>query len=77
MNIRVRDFPVVHEARRAAEHQLRYYREMMAQKTGLSDACACVGPQNGQPLCPCQMRGVIVRDGRYIMPERDLGPAVP
>ena len=37
-------------------------------------ACACVGPQNGQPLCPCAMRGVIVRDGRYIVPERDLGP---
>lgn len=18
--------------------------------------CACLGPQNGQPLCPCQMR---------------------
>jgi len=38
--------------------------------------CACVGPQNGQPLCPCAMRGVIVRDGRYIRPEQDLGPAV-
>ena len=38
-------------------------------------ACACVGPQNGRPLCPCAMRGVIVRDGRYIVPERDLGPA--
>ena len=39
------------------------------------EACACMGPQNGQPLCPCAMRGVIVRDGRYIVPERDLGPA--
>ena len=39
--------------------------------------CNCVGPQNGQPLCPCAMRGVIVRDGRYIQPERDLGPATP
>ncbi len=37
-------------------------------------ACACVGPQNGQPLCPCQMRGIVVRDGRYIRPEQDLGP---
>ena len=37
-------------------------------------ACNCVGPQNGEPLCPCQMRNVIVRDGRYIQKERDLGP---
>ena len=36
--------------------------------------CFCVGPQNGQPLCPCRMRGVIIRDGRYILPEQDLGP---
>lgn len=36
--------------------------------------CACMGPQNGEPLCPCAMRGVIVRDGRYIVPERDIGP---
>lgn len=37
-------------------------------------SCNCVGPKNGQPLCPCRMRGVIERDGRYILPERDLGP---
>lgn len=41
-----------------------------------SNACFCIGPQNGEPLCPCRMRGVIVRDGRYILPERDLGPVV-
>ena len=36
-------------------------------------ACYCIGPQNGQPLCPCQMRNVVVREGRY---KRviDLGP---
>jgi hypothetical protein len=38
-------------------------------------ACGCVGPQNGQPLCPCAMRGVVVKDGRYVRPEQDLGPA--
>ena len=37
-------------------------------------ACFCIGPQNGEPLCPCRMRGVIIRDGRYILPEKDLGP---
>ncbi len=36
--------------------------------------CGCIGPQNGEPLCPCRMRGVFQRDGRWIMPERDLGP---
>ncbi len=36
-------------------------------------ACNCIGPQDGQPLCPCMMRGIIERDGRYIQPEKDLG----
>lgn len=35
--------------------------------------CGCVGPQNGQPLCPCRMRGVQVINGRYVE-VRDLGP---
>ena len=38
--------------------------------------CGCVGPQNGEPLCPCQMRGVQVKDGRYVR-TLDLGPARP
>lgn len=37
-------------------------------------ACFCVGPQNGEPLCPCRMRGVQVRDGRYVE-TIDHGPA--
>lgn len=37
-------------------------------------ACNYIGPQNGEPLCPCQMRNVIERDGRYIKREQDLGP---
>lgn len=37
-------------------------------------ACFCVGPQNGEPLCPCQMRSVTVENGRYIR-KQDLGPA--
>ena len=39
-----------------------------------SSPCCCVGPQNREPLCPCKMRGVIKRNGRYIQPEVDLGP---
>ena len=40
----------------------------------VSNPCNCIGPQGGEPLCPCAMRGVIVRDSRYVLPERDLGP---
>ena len=38
-------------------------------------ACNCIGPQNGEPKCPCMMKDVAVRDGRYIQREQDLGPA--
>jgi len=47
------------------------YRQMDSQP------CFCIGPQNGEPFCRCKMRGVLIRDGRYIMPERDLGPVRP
>lgn len=33
--------------------------------------CHCVGPQNGEPFCPCRMREVKIVDGRYV---KDLGP---
>lgn len=41
-------------------------------------SCFCRGPQNGEPLCPCRMRDVIERGGRWIKVERelDLGPVV-
>jgi len=35
--------------------------------------CNCVGPQNGEPLCPCRMRNVARKDGRWVE-VRDLGP---
>lgn len=31
-----------------------------------SHSCGCIGPQNGKPLCPCRMRSVQVKDGRYV-----------
>ncbi len=49
-------------------HWRTYYGE-----TG-NHACFCVGPQNGEPRCPCMMRGLVQRDGRWIEPEKDLGP---
>lgn len=36
--------------------------------------CYCRGPQNGEPVCPCQMRDVKIVDGRYVR-ITDLGPA--
>ncbi|CAB4164376.1 hypothetical protein UFOVP826_30 [uncultured Caudovirales phage] len=38
-------------------------------------ACFCIGPQNGQPLCPCAMQHVRIENGRYVE-KRDLGPVV-
>lgn len=35
--------------------------------------CACRGPQNGNPLCPCKMRGVRRVGGRLVKVV-DLGP---
>lgn len=37
-------------------------------------SCNCIGPQNGQPLCPCMMKGVRITNGRYVK-TTDLGPA--
>lgn len=44
---------------------------------GMSNSCGCIGPQRGEPFCPCQMAayGVTVINGRYVQPARDLGPA--
>lgn len=38
--------------------------------------CGCIGPQRGEPVCPCQMRAVTIENGRYVM-RRDLGPVPP
>jgi hypothetical protein len=59
-----------------------YARKALAQLTapGLanpyinSSPCGCIGPQNGEPCCPCAMRSVTVKDGRYVR-VTDLGPA--
>lgn len=39
----------------------------------MSHLCACVGPQNGQPLCPCRMKNLTIEDGRYVE-KKDFGP---
>tara|TARA_R110000851_G_scaffold46306_3_gene112666 strand:- start:1877 stop:2188 length:312 start_codon:yes stop_codon:yes gene_type:complete len=37
-------------------------------------SCNCIGPQTGFPKCPCLMQGLEQRDGRWVEPEKDLGP---
>jgi hypothetical protein len=47
---------------------------MRTAKEPLAQACHCIGAAPGYPACPCAMRGIVVRDGRFIRPEQDLGP---
>lgn len=39
-------------------------------------ACHCVGPQPGYPVCPCRMRNLRKIDGRWIE-TIDHGPVLP
>lgn len=39
-------------------------------------ACMCLGPQDGEPVCPCAMRSVFKKGGRYKQ-ITDLGPVNP
>lgn len=34
--------------------------------------CFCVGPQDGQPQCPCRMATLEIIDGRYIERRDDI-----
>lgn len=43
------------------------------QQRAEAQPCGCIGPQNGDPVCPCQMRSVRIVDGRYVR-TIDLGP---
>ena len=59
-------------------HTERALREsiglLLQQQGGAFSPCACMGPQNDEPVCPCQMRSVAIVNGRYVMGARDLGP---
>lgn len=43
-------------------------------RSGHLTPCGCIGPQNGQPLCPCAMKSLVVKGGRYVQ-IIDHGPA--
>lgn len=38
-------------------------------------SCNCIGPQNGEPVCPCMMHHLKIVDGRYVQ-VIDYGPVV-
>ena len=65
-----------HRSKDAAEFLRALHWTLPASSTPAPAArpCNCIGPQNGDPVCPCQMRGVSVRNGRYVK-VIDLGPA--
>ncbi len=48
---------------------------VLAEAEAMS-GCYCVGPQNGEPLCPCRMRAVLMIEGRYVE-LMDYGPIPP
>ncbi len=58
-----------HQGKKASLDRLRYDAALSSVQS-----CNCIGPQNGQPVCPCAMRGVTIEDGRYVQ-KRDLWPA--
>ena len=54
--------------------QLQLAKLRRCQPNPIANPCNCIGPQNGQPVCPCQMRSVTIENGRYVR-RVDLGPA--
>lgn len=36
------------------------------QPNGRTNACGCIGPQNGQPRCPCMKQNMRQVDGRWV-----------
>jgi hypothetical protein len=47
--------------------------EDTSHKINNTHKCFCIGPQNGEPVCPCRMKSVIKENGRYKQ-IIDLGP---
>ena len=36
----------------------RQWAELYAERLPMALLCGCMGPQNGEPFCPCRMRGI-------------------
>jgi hypothetical protein len=49
-------------------------RQHLSKPRPWNDACACMGPLNGQPLCPCKMAWVETVNGRYWLVKEHRSP---
>ena len=58
---------------KSVEDLLKDFNGLQTGANPKAHSCFCVGPRNGEPLCPCAMRTVTVENGRYVQ-KRDLGP---
>ncbi|EGQ60393.1 hypothetical protein GGI1_00140 [Acidithiobacillus sp. GGI-221] len=47
---------------------IRIFQERPKQSTF---ACACLGPSNGEPECPCRMASIVKVDGVYYQVSSD------
>ena len=54
------------------EREYRDYLVDLLRGDSAPHACGCVGKQNGEPFCPCEMRsrGVHKRGDDWVIPER-------
>ena len=50
-----------------AKHREKAPGEILANWDYCPSACACIGPQDGEPLCPCGMREAINTNKREIL----------
>lgn len=49
-------------------------RNFLSKDAPLSMPCGCMGPMDGQPVCPCRMAWVEVVDGKYYQIQEHRSP---
>lgn len=61
------------------EHELEKLMSSYSASSIDAKSCNCIGPQNGEPKCPCVMESKKIRKigNRWVQPEQDLGPVSP
>ena len=47
---------------------------VIASQTGGTFACNCIGPQNGEPVCPCRMPAYRIQKSKDDLWERVMNP---
>ena len=49
-------------------------RQWLSKPAPYFGACGCMGPQNGEPFCPCKMRMVEKVNGDYYLIKEHRSP---